>query len=62
VVALEDSRSGIRSARSAGLTCVAVGNLPAHVAMEADACIGSIAGLTPDRLLALLTRSGEPIV
>ena len=62
VVALEDSLSGIRSARGAGLACVAVGNLPAHVAMEADAYLASISGLTPERLLALLTRSGEPIV
>lgn len=62
VVALEDCLSGIRAARGAGLDCVAVGDLPAHVAMEADACIASIAGLTPERLLALLTRSGEPIV
>jgi beta-phosphoglucomutase-like phosphatase (HAD superfamily) len=62
VVALEDGAPGIRSARAAGIDCVAVGDLPAHVAMEADALLPSLAGLTPERLFALLTRSGEPIV
>jgi beta-phosphoglucomutase-like phosphatase (HAD superfamily) len=61
VVALEDSLAGIRSARSAGIACVAVGDLPAHVAMEANALVGTIKGLTPDGLLALVTRSAEPI-
>jgi beta-phosphoglucomutase-like phosphatase (HAD superfamily) len=62
VVAMEDSLAGIRSARSAGIACVAVGDLPAHVAMEANALVGAIKGLTPDGLLALVTRSAEPIV
>ena len=62
VVALEDTLAGIRSARSAGVACVAVGDIPAHVAMEANALLASIAGLTPEALLALVTRSAEPIV
>ena len=62
VVALEDSLAGIRSARSAGIACVAVGDIPAHVAMEANALVDAIKGLTPERLLALVTRSAEPIV
>jgi HAD superfamily hydrolase (TIGR01509 family) len=62
VVAFEDGLAGIRAARAAGLECVAVGDIPAHLAMEADAFLPALAGLTPDRLLALLTRSSEPIV
>jgi beta-phosphoglucomutase-like phosphatase (HAD superfamily) len=61
VVALEDGVAGIRAARGANLDCVAVGDLPAHVAMEAHALLRSITGLTPERLQALLTKSGEPI-
>ena len=43
----------IRSAREAGLRTVAV-NAPAHVALEADAAIGSLDGLTLDAVDALL--------
>jgi beta-phosphoglucomutase-like phosphatase (HAD superfamily) len=62
VVALEDGLAGIRSARSAGIACVAVGDLPAHVAMEANAFVGAIKGLTPESLMALVMPSAEPIV
>jgi len=62
VVAFESSLAGIRSARGAKLSCVAVGDLPAHIAMEANAMLPSITGLTPERLYTLLTRSGEPII
>jgi len=59
VVSLEDSLSGIRSARAAGVRCVAVGDLPAHVAMEADAIIPSLAGIDVVGLAQLVAREGE---
>jgi beta-phosphoglucomutase-like phosphatase (HAD superfamily) len=58
IVALEDGRPGIRSAREAGVRTVAVGRLPAHVAMDADAYLPSVTGLTPQLLMALL-KLGE---
>jgi beta-phosphoglucomutase-like phosphatase (HAD superfamily) len=54
IVAFEDGRAGIRAARAAGVRTVAVGMLPAHVAMEADAYLPAVTGLTPQRLAALL--------
>lgn len=60
-VALEDTLVGIRSARSAGLRAVAVGALPAHVAMEADGLLARIAGLTLSALERLVARDGERI-
>jgi beta-phosphoglucomutase-like phosphatase (HAD superfamily) len=62
VVAFENALAGIRAARGARIECVAVGDLPVHVAIEADALLPGIAGLTPDQLLTLLRRSSEPIV
>ena len=59
VVALEDSVPGIQSARAAGLRCIAVGDLPAHLAMEADAIIPAITGLDVRRIEQLTTRRGE---
>ncbi len=59
VVALEDALDGILGARSAGLRCVAVGDLPAHVAMEADAMIPAITGLDATSLARLVARTGE---
>lgn len=59
VVALEDGIAGIRSARGAGLPCIAVGQLPPHVAMEADAWLESITGLDPAAINALLSEHGE---
>ena len=59
VIALEDGLDGIRAAGSAGLRCVAVGELPAHVAMEADALIASVTGLDADTLVRLIGRTGE---
>jgi beta-phosphoglucomutase-like phosphatase (HAD superfamily) len=56
VVALENGVAGIRSARGAGLPCIAVGPQPAHVAIEAEAFAQSIAGLDLDVLQALLAR------
>lgn len=60
-VALEDTLVGIRSARAAGLRAVAVGALPAHVAMEADGLVPQIAGLTLNALERLVARDGERI-
>lgn len=52
-LAIEDSLVGIRAARTAGLGCVAVGALPAHEAVEADAWVESLADLTPARVREL---------
>jgi len=52
-LALEDHLVGIRAARAAGIPCVAVGPLPAHEALEADAWAETIADLTPERVRTL---------
>lgn len=62
VIAIEDGLPGIRSARAAGLATVVVGDVPAHVALEADGYIASIAGLTAESLLSLVAPRIEPIV
>jgi beta-phosphoglucomutase-like phosphatase (HAD superfamily) len=59
VVALEDGIAGIRSAQAAGLPCVAVGRLPPHVAIEADAWVESITGLDMEAIDALVSGHGE---
>jgi len=59
VIALEDGRHGIRSAAAAGLRCIAVGDLPAHVAMEADAIVPAITGLDVAAIEQLIARGGE---
>lgn len=43
-LALEDSALGIKAARAAGARSIAVGLVPAHLAMEADAFIPSLEG------------------
>jgi beta-phosphoglucomutase-like phosphatase (HAD superfamily) len=53
VVALATTMPAIRAAREAGLRTIAV-NAPAHVALEADAAIASLDGLTLDAVDALL--------
>lgn len=55
-VALEDGVAGIRAAHAAGLRCLAVGHLPAHVALEADGWLPSIAGLDVGAIDALLSE------
>jgi len=60
IVALENGVAGIRSARAAGLPCVAVGEQPAHVAIEAEAYVHSIAGMDLAALGALLGDRGGP--
>jgi beta-phosphoglucomutase-like phosphatase (HAD superfamily) len=62
VVALEDGRPGIQAAQGAGIPTVVVGDVPAHVAMEADAYLPSLAGLTAEHLLSLVAPRIEPIV
>lgn len=59
VVALDDGIAGIRSAHGAGLPCIAVGQLPPHVAIEADAWLESLAGLDLDAIGALVSGHGE---
>lgn len=57
-LALEDSALGIKAARVAGARSIAVGPIPAHLAMEADAFIPTLEGQS---LAALdeLTRPGQ---
>ncbi len=57
-MAFEDSRPGIRAARAAGLRTVAVGPLPVHHAMEADAYYPTLTGLSFDDMRAL-ARGGR---
>ena len=49
--AVEDSHNGIRSAKAAGMRCVAIPNAhfpPGDAVAEADAIVGSLAELTPE--------------
>ena len=55
-LALEDALPGIQAARAAGVPVVAVGGLPAHCAVAADAYIQSPAGHTLDSLARLVTH------
>jgi beta-phosphoglucomutase-like phosphatase (HAD superfamily) len=57
-LALEHGTAGIRAARGSGITCVAVGPLAAHVAMEADAYVPTLATHTL-RSLDHFVRTGE---
>jgi beta-phosphoglucomutase-like phosphatase (HAD superfamily) len=60
-VALEDSASGVRAARAAGVRCVAVGALPAYQAAAADAYVDSLDGQTLDSLVRLVTHGQERV-
>ncbi len=62
VVAVESSASGIKSARSAGLQCIACGDIPAHYALDAEAFAPSIAGWTVSGIAALLPPADHPPV
>ncbi|HUQ80007.1 MAG TPA: HAD family phosphatase [Gemmatimonadaceae bacterium] len=53
VVALEDGVAGIRSAKDAGIRCAVVGELPLHLAMNADAMLPSLLGQTAASIDAL---------
>jgi beta-phosphoglucomutase-like phosphatase (HAD superfamily) len=60
VVVLATDLPAIRAAREAGLRTVAI-KAPAHVAVEADAAVDSLSGLTLDVIDALLgIASGRP--
>jgi beta-phosphoglucomutase-like phosphatase (HAD superfamily) len=58
IVVLATSLPAIRAAREAELRTVAV-KAPAHVALEADAAVGSLDGLTLDAVDALLGLASE---
>jgi len=52
--AVEDSHNGIRSAKAAGMRCVAIPNAhfpPGEAVAEADAVVASLAELTPEVLV-----------
>ncbi len=53
-LAFEDARAGIRAARAAGVRAIAVGPLPPHHAMEADAYFPTLSGLSFDEMRALV--------
>jgi beta-phosphoglucomutase-like phosphatase (HAD superfamily) len=57
-LALEHGLAGIRAVRDSGITCVAIGPLEAHVAMEADTYVPTLAGHTL-RSLEHFVRTGE---
>jgi HAD superfamily hydrolase (TIGR01509 family) len=59
VLALEDGGAGIRSATAAGLTCVAVGPVPAHEALLAAGALPSLADVTPERLARVAGTTTE---
>ena len=53
--AIEDSHNGIRSAKAAGMRCVAIPNAhypPGDAVADADAVVGSLSELTPEVLVA----------
>jgi beta-phosphoglucomutase-like phosphatase (HAD superfamily) len=58
VIALAATWPAIRAARGAGVRTIAVG-VPAHVALEADAAVASLEGITMDELTALAGISAE---
>lgn len=59
VVALEDSGTGIQSALSAGLRCIAVGSLPVWQRMGAHASLESLEGVTPADISRLAAVRSE---
>ena len=56
ILALEDSAPGITAARAARVRCIVVGDVAAHVAVEADAYVESLEGQT----LAALDQLSRP--
>lgn len=53
VVALEDGPTGIHAAKGAGVRCAAVGQVPAHLAMDADALLPVLLGQSAASIDAL---------
>ena len=60
-LALEDGPAGIRSARAAGLRCLAVGALPAHRAMQAEGLLPTLRGQTLSSLEGVVLRPEERV-
>ena len=60
-LALEDGPIGIRSARAAGVRCLAVGALPAHRAMQAEGLLPTLRGHTLATLGDVVLRPEERI-
>lgn len=58
-IALEDSLVGIQAARACGLRSIAVGELPAHRALEADGWIRDLRDATVPSLVALATGNAS---
>jgi len=58
VISLEDAGDGIRAAHFAKVRCIAVGDVPAHVAIEADAYVATLEGHTLASL-DMLSRPGR---
>jgi beta-phosphoglucomutase-like phosphatase (HAD superfamily) len=61
VLALEDGADGIHAARAARIRCIAVGSVPPHVAIEADAYVGSLGEHTPASLDTLSLPGRERV-
>jgi beta-phosphoglucomutase-like phosphatase (HAD superfamily) len=59
VVAMVNTPDAVRAARSAGVRTLAVG-APAHVALEADAAVDELSGLTIDAIAGLLDLASVP--
>ena len=55
-VALEDGSEGIRAAHAAGVRCIAVGDVPAHEAVEAEGGLPPLAGVSVDAVMAIASR------
>jgi sugar-phosphatase len=60
-LAREDARRGVRAARAAGTRVAAVGSVPAHSALAADAYIQSLEGHTLSSLARLVTHGQERV-
>jgi len=58
-IALEDAAPGIAAAHAAGLRCVAVGAVPAYLAVAADAYVLSLDAHTPQSIARLAATHGE---
>jgi len=61
ILALEDGPAGILSARAVKIRCVAVGKVPAHHAVTADAYVPSLEGHTVESLANLVERGQERV-
>jgi beta-phosphoglucomutase-like phosphatase (HAD superfamily) len=60
-LALEDGAPGIAAARALALRCVAVGDVPAHHAVQADAYLPSLAGQSPASLESLVMHGTQQV-